>query len=186
MSTGGGSLRAHPGFRTATNAALACVLDALAEQASGGRIGVATVVLAADAHLPMRWLRTTGWLKVIAGPVELADLYSCHELLIARAGRNTAAEAAYCGIPAVLLPVTADPCRGGEQASNAAKLAGRPGIFALPRWQDPAALRRTLMRALSYARRVRPVTGCRGNDSAAAFVAGLLTADTRRRLTTAS
>ncbi len=186
VSTGGGSLRAHPGFRTATDAALACVLDALAEQACLGHIGTATVVLGTDAHLPERWRRTSGWLHVIDGPVELAGLYPCHELLIARAGRNTTAEAAYCGIPAILLPVTTDPCRGGEQAGNAAALTGQPGIFALPGWQDPAALRRTLARSLSYAQRVTRVTGRRGNDSAAAFVMGLLTSRTRRRLTTVS
>src|SRR5450432_1944216 len=32
-----------------------------------------------------------------------AGMYPHHELLIARAGRNVTAEAAYCGIPAILL-----------------------------------------------------------------------------------
>ena len=31
--------------------------------------------------------------------------FCCHDVLITRAGRNTLAEAAYCGIPAVVLPV---------------------------------------------------------------------------------
>ena len=186
VSTGGGSLGADPGFRAATDAALACVLDVLAEQVTLGHVGKVTVVLGADARLAGTWRHPPGWLQVVAGPVELAGMYPCYELLIARAGRNVTAEAAYCGIPAVLLPVIADPHRGGEQASNAAALAHLPGIFPAREWRDTAALRQTLRRALSYARREPRVTGRRGNDSAAAFVAGLVSsARARHPLATA-
>ncbi len=187
VSTGGGSLRAGPGFRAATDAALACVLDALAEQAVLGAIAKVTVVLGADAGLTGTWRHPPGWLQVTAGPVELAGMYPHHDLLIARAGRNTAAEAAYCGIPAILLPVTADPHRGSEQAANAAALAHLPGIFTTRDWQELAALRQTLRRALRHAGQQARVTGHRGNDSAAAFIAGLVTSPgARNPLTIAS
>ncbi len=174
VSTGGGSLRADPSFRAATDAALTCVLQVLAEQVALGRVGTVTVVLGADARLDLSWRHSARWLRVIAEPVELAGLYPHHELLIARAGRNATAEAAYCGIPAILLPVTADPHRGSEQASNAAALAHLPSIFPAPGWPDAAVLRRAVDRALSYARRQPRVKGRRGNDSAAAFASGLV------------
>jgi hypothetical protein len=187
VSAGGGSLRADPGFRAATDAAVACVLHVLAEQVTLGRVGTVTVVLGADAALDGSWRHQPGWLQVIAEPVEMADLYPHHELLIARAGRNATAEAAYCGIPAILLPVTADPHRGSEQASNAAALAHLPGVFPAHDWRDAAVLQRILGRALSYARREPRMKGRRGNDSAAAFAIGLVNnARTHRPLTTAS
>lgn len=174
VSTGGGSLRADPGFRAATDAALAGVLDLLAEQVILGHVGKVTVVLGADARLDGTWRHPPGWLQVIAEPVELTGMYPCHELLIARAGRNVTAEAAYCGIPAILIPVTADPHRGSEQASNAVALAHLPGIFPALKWREAAALRQILGQALAYAQREPRVMGPRGNDSAAAFVAGLV------------
>ena len=171
VSTGGGSVHAHPRLRAATDAALACMLDALAEAAVSGLIAHATVVLGADANVPGRYgHRPTGWLDIMPGPVELTDLYPHHELMIARAGRNTAAEAAYCGIPAILIPITADPHRGGEQASNARAVAHLPNIFTLPDWRDPTALRQTLHLALTYARRKQRVKGRRGNEAGARFV----------------
>jgi len=151
VSTGGGSLRAHPSFRAATDTALARVLDVLAGQAAAGNIGHVTVVLGADARLTGRWRHPPGWLHVIPGPIEMSGMYVHHELLITRAGRNTAAEAAYCGIPAILLPVTSDPHRGGEQAANAAALAHLPGIFTASRWADTDALRKTIEQALRLA-----------------------------------
>lgn len=186
ISTGGGSLRASPGFRAATDAALACVLDLLSEQVTLGRVGHATVVLGADARIGHAWRHPRDWLQVIEGPLELAGMYPHHELLIARAGRNIIAEAAYCGIPAILLPVTADPHRGSEQAANAAALEHLPAIFPATDWRDPAALRQVLRRALSYAHREPRSIGRRGNDRAAAFVAGLVSgASTAHRVTTA-
>ena len=155
VSTGGGSLRADPSFRAGTDAALACVLQVLAEQVALGRAGTVTVVLGADARLDNSWRHSAGWLRVIAEPVELAGLYPHHELLIARAGRNATAEAAYCGIPAILLPVTAYPHRGSEQASNAAALAHLPSIFPAPGWRDAAVLRRAVARAYAALERWR-------------------------------
>ena len=110
-----------------------------------------------------------------------------NRLLLAHADAvNTTAEAAYCGIPAILLPVTADLHRGSEQAANAAALAHLPGIFPACDWRDAAALRQVLRRALSYARQEPRSIGRRGNDRAAAFVAGLVSgASAAHRLTTA-
>jgi len=187
VSTGGGSMGAHPGFRAATQAALGCVLDALAEQAAHGRAGQVTVVLGADARLPADRHGLFEGLHVIDEPVELTDLYPHHELLVARAGRNTIAEALRCGIPTVLLPITADPHRGGEQAANAAAVAHIPGVFPLVDWRDPQSLGQTLSRALSHARRGVRTERHVGNDSAAGFIRRLLAdTDTRRPLTTAS
>jgi len=135
VSTGGGSLGADPGFRAATDTALACVLGVLAEQVTRGRVGKVTVVLGADARLAGTWRH---------------------------------------------------PHRGSEQASNAAALAHLPGIFPAREWRDTAALRQALRRALSYARREPRVIGRRGNDSAAAFAAGLVSsARARHSVTTA-
>lgn len=47
-------------------------------------------------------------------------------LLITRAGRNTLTEAAYCGIPTVVLTAAGDPHRAGEQHDNAAAVTDLP------------------------------------------------------------
>jgi UDP-N-acetylglucosamine:LPS N-acetylglucosamine transferase len=185
VCTGGGSIGSHPGFRKATDAAVARVLDALGDLVAESNVGTVSLILGADVTLPDRWQNAPRWLHVTVGPIELADLYPHHDLLVARAGRNTTAEAAFCGIPAVLLPITTDPHRGDEQADNADALAHLPGIFPLRRWHDAAALRQTLTRALLAARRSIRVSGRRGNDSAVAFVQRLI-ADARRPLTTVS
>jgi hypothetical protein len=162
------------------------VLDALAQFVVANQVARASVILGADASLPGRWQNRADWLDVISGPVELADLYPHHELLIARAGRNTAAEAAYCGMPTVLLPITADPHRGTEQTENVTAVAHRPNVFPLVGWNDPRELRQTLTRALAFTRRgIRP-TGHRGNDAAASFVTGMLGDRHSRRSLTAS
>jgi len=187
VCTGGGSLRSHAQFRASTDNALDQVLDTLSHLVGEHQVGKVSLVLAADARLTDRWRRAPPWLEVLSGPVELADLYPRHDLLVARAGRNTAAEAAYCGIPTVLLPVTADLHRGREQADNAAALAHLPSIFPAPQWQNEQALRLTLQRALSSARQPTRPRGRRGNDSAVTFVRRLLTeSNTRPALTTVS
>ena len=165
---------------------MADVLDALADFAVVGEVGPVCVVLGADATVPYPG-RGTGWLTVTDEPVELADLYPFHDLLIARAGRNTTAEAAYCGIPAVLMPITADPHRGSEQSDNAAQARRHPGLFPLPDWHDPVAVGQTLTQALAAARSGRRRTGRRGNASAAAFITRLLAEpDRQASATTAS
>jgi predicted glycosyltransferase len=93
------------------------------------------VVLGADATVASRW-HSQAWLRIATGPVPLAALFCCHDLLITRAGRNTVAEATYCGIPAVVLPVAADPHRAGEQQHNAVTVAGLPSMFS-PRRRKP-------------------------------------------------
>jgi UDP:flavonoid glycosyltransferase YjiC (YdhE family) len=172
VSTGGGSLH-NPQLRIATDQALAQVLDTLAPLVDAGEIGDVSVVLGADAALRRNWQHDAGWLNVIPAPADLAGLYPCHDLLISRAGRNTIAEAAYCGIPAILLPVTADPHRAAEQTGNALAVGHLPGVFAVRAWHDPAALRDTLARVLPAARQSIRRVGWRGNDSAAAFITRL-------------
>jgi UDP:flavonoid glycosyltransferase YjiC (YdhE family) len=186
VSTGGGSLRCD-GLRAATYEALGAVLEVLAMMTGTGQAGTVSVVLGADAAIPRSCRPSPGWLRVIEQPAELADLYPHHDLLIARAGRNITAEAAYCGIPAVLFPVTADNHRAAEQTGNAGALAHLPGVFAIHDWHDPAAVRHTLSQALATARHGIRRTGRRGNDDAAAFVAGLVgSSSARHLLTTAS
>jgi hypothetical protein len=172
VSTGGGSLRS-PSLRAATDQALAHVLDALAAMAEAGCVGKVSVVLGADATLPAQWRQVT-WMTAINGPTELADLYPSHDLLIARAGRNTIAEAVYCRIPAILVPITADPHRACEQTDNANAVACLPGMFPLRNWRDPVTLRDTLIQAIFAAQRGTRRAGCRGNDSAASFVTQLV------------
>jgi hypothetical protein len=176
VSTGGGSLGADPAFRAATDIALARVLDVLSEQVTDGRVSTVTVVLGADASLTGKWLRPPRWLHVVTQPVEIAAMYPDHDLLITRAGRNTTAEAAYCGIPAVLLPVTSDQHRGSEQTANAGAVAHLRNIFNVPQWLDHNQLRQAIRRALDYAMLEERVTGQRGNEPAAAFIAGILRA----------
>lgn len=108
------------------------------------------------------------------GPVPLAALYCRYDLLITRAGRNTLAEAAYCGIPAVVLPVAADPHRAGEQQDNAAAVAALPSVFTPRDWHDHDGLRDTVLRALEVAARGVRRSGQRGNDAAAALICGLV------------
>jgi hypothetical protein len=98
MSTGGGSARSEQ-LRRATDEATYAALDRLAPMITAGCVSHVSLVLGADARAPVRW-RHVPWLTVIPGPVELTELYPAHELLVARAGRNTIAEAAHSGIPA--------------------------------------------------------------------------------------
>jgi hypothetical protein len=174
ITTGGGSLRS-PRLRSETDSALDEVLSVLAPLAGQGMVGKVRVVLGADATPAPRWDSRASWLEVVRGPVELAGQFSCHDLLITRAGRNTLAEAAYCGIPAVVLPVAADPHRAGEQRDNAAAVAGLPSVFTACDWHDRDGLRDTVLRALEAATHGTRSPGQRGNDSAAAFVRGLTT-----------
>ncbi|MGL5856961.1 MAG: coenzyme F420-0:L-glutamate ligase [Angustibacter sp.] len=169
VSTGGGSIGAHPGFRDATNDALAAVLDTLAEIEATGHISAATVVLGADATLPPRG--APAWLTVIDKPVELTTLYAHHEVFIARAGRNATAEALRSGIPTVLLPVSADPHRGSEQLANANAATHSDHMFAIPDWQDARSLRTAVLSALHRARSIPRRPGQRGNDAAVRFLA---------------
>ncbi len=45
-------------------------------------------MLGADATVASRW-HSQAWLRIVTGPVPLAALFCCHDLLITRAGRNT-------------------------------------------------------------------------------------------------
>jgi UDP:flavonoid glycosyltransferase YjiC (YdhE family) len=173
VTTGGGSLRS-PGLRAETDQALGLVLEVLAPLAAQGVISTVLVVPGADATVPGRRPGDGSWLQVASGPVPLAALYPCHDLLITRAGRNTLAEAAYCGIPTVALPVTADPHRAGEQHDNAAAVAHLPGMFTPRDWHDRDALLGTVLQALEVAARATRSTGRRGNAAAAAFACGLV------------
>lgn len=175
VTTGGGSLRS-PQLRTGTDQILDQVLAVLAPLAAQGKISTARVVLGADATVASRWY-SQAWLRIATGPVPLAALFCCHDLLITRAGRNTLAEAAYCGIPAVVLPVAADPHRAGEQQHNAVTVAGLPSMFSPRDWHDRDGLRDIVLRALEVAMRGVRITGRRGNGSAAAFVCGLISGD---------
>jgi hypothetical protein len=120
---------------------------------------------------------TRPWPRTGQDPVPLTGLFCCHDLLITRAGWNTLAEAAYCGIPAVVLPVAADSHRSGEQQHNAVTVAGLPSMFPLRDWHDRDGLRDIVLRALEVAMRGVRITGRRGNGSAAAFVCGLICGD---------
>jgi UDP:flavonoid glycosyltransferase YjiC (YdhE family) len=173
VTTGGGSLRS-PQLRAETDQALGHALDVLAPLAAQGTISTVLAVPGADATLPRRWAGGSTWLQVASGPVPLAPLYSRHDLLITRAGRNTLAEAAYCGIPTVILPVAADPHRAGEQQDNAAAVAALPSVFTPRDWHDHDGLRGTVLRALGAAARGVRSTGRRGNDDAAALVRELV------------
>jgi UDP:flavonoid glycosyltransferase YjiC (YdhE family) len=168
VSMGGGSINADPSFRDQTDAALAAVLTDLTGRARRGQISAATVVLGADASAPSGI--DPSLITVIDKPVELVDLYATHEVFIARAGRNATAEALYCAIPTVLIPITADRHRGGEQADNAAS-APAGVITHVPDWRERGGLGEAITAALLAAGRSPRRTGARGNEAAATFLA---------------
>ena len=173
VSTGGGSLGAHPDFRRATDAAFAKVLEILEALVGTGAIGAVTVVLGADATLPPR---ASQWLTMINRPVELTELYPAHDIVVARAGRNATAEAQYSGITTILLPIAADPHRGSEQLSNATQVQA-PHIRSIADWDDPRAIEQALRWAVAHSETgSRPSAGLRGNDAAAHFLAGVVAA----------
>jgi len=175
VTTGGGSV-GSPRLRAETDQALERVLDVLAPLAAEGAVGTVLVVPGADTTVPRQQGGGRPWLQVASRPVPLTSLYCCHDLLITRAGRNTLAEAACCGIPTVALPVTADPHRAGEQHANAAAVAHLPGMFTPRDWHDRDDLLGSVLRALGAASRGTRSTGQRGNAAAAALARELVPA----------
>jgi hypothetical protein len=175
VTTGGGSL-GSPELRAETDQALERVLDVLAPLAASGKVGSVLVVPGADATMPARRAGDGSWLQVASRPVPLAGLYSRHDLLITRAGRNTLAEAACCGIPTVALPVTADPHRAGEQHANAAAVAHLPAMFTPRDWHDRDDLLGSVLRALEAAASGTRSTRRPGNAAAAALACQLVPA----------
>ena len=175
VTTGGGSL-GSPRLRAETDQALERVLDVLDPLAAEGAVGTVLVVPGADTTVPRRRGGDRSWLRVASGPVPLASLYSSHDLLITRAGRNTLAEAACCGIPTVALPVTADLHRAGEQHANAAAVAHLPGMFTPRDWHDRDDLLGSVLRALGAASRGTRSTRQPGNTAAAALARQLVPA----------
>lgn len=177
ISLGGGSVGAAPGFRLATDSALAAVLTAAGQVVENGNASGVTVVLGADGRMPAG--DRPSWLAVKEDPVDLTSLFGTHDVLVTRAGRNTIAEALYCGIPTVLLPVTADPHRGCEQESNASIAAyASDRVIAVADWQKADSIAGALAWALSVPRRP-PSPRRRGNEAAVRFVADIV--DTKRR-----
>jgi len=88
---------------------------------------------------------------IVDAPTELAHLYADHDVLVARAGRNVTAEALYCGIPTVLLPIDSDRHRAAEQAANAIAAAWTPHMRPLTDWRQPGALERAIEEVLALA-----------------------------------
>lgn len=170
VSMGGGSIGADPTFRTATDEALSALLSELELLVNAGAVGTVTVVLGADGRAPT----ATGgrWLTMVRRPVELTAMYADHDMFVARAGRNVTAEALYCGIPTILIPITTDPHRGCEQASNA-EVAEAEHIRSVPNWQATEVLRRALRETAEGAHGSVRRIGRRGNGPAAAVLADL-------------
>ena len=173
VTTGGGSLAApaarrdRPGTRARLD--VLAPLAALARSAASWSCPARTPQCPADG--PGRLLAPG---RHRAGtPHRPAPL---HHLLITRAGRNTLAEAACCGIPTVVLPVTADPHRAGEQHANAAAVAHLPGMFTPRDWRDRDALLGTVLRALEAAALGTRSTRRPGNAAAAALACELVSA----------
>lgn len=175
VTTGGGSV-GSPRLRAETDQALERVLDVLAPLAAEGAVGTVLVVPGADTTVPRRRDIDRPWLHVASRLVTLTSLYSCYDLLITRAGRNTLAEAACCGIPTVVLPISTDPHRSGEQHANAAAVAPLPGMFTPRDWRDPGALLGSVRRVLEASAGGTRSTGQRGNAAAAAFARALVPA----------
>jgi UDP:flavonoid glycosyltransferase YjiC (YdhE family) len=168
ISMGGGSIGAGPTFRESTDLATAAVIGAVGNLIRSGTVSSATLVLGADGTVADD--ARAAWLTVQDHPVELTSLYASHDVLVTRAGRNATAEALYCGIPTVLLPVTADDLRGSEQASNAAiASAASNRVFAVGQWHRPDLLQTALARASDITIPATPALG-RGNERAAEFL----------------
>lgn len=167
VTSGGGSVSADPAFREATDAAIRQAVVALGELVRSGQVGTATVVLGADATAAP-WKEP--WLRVLDQPVELTDLYAHHDVLVARAGRNVTAEALYCGIPTVLLPIETDAHRVAEQAANAAAASKAPQNLAVSDWWTPGTLLRGINTALATAAHQQRRPGLSGNQATVAFI----------------
>ncbi len=142
-----------------------------------------TLVLGVDATPPLP--PGEPWLRVIDEPVELTDLYAHHEVLVARAGRNVAAEALYCGIPTVLLPIDTDRNRAAEQSANAAIAARARQVQSVPGWRQPESLRGAICSMLASAARHERRPGQCGNQAAIGFLDQTIAA-ARQRVTALS
>jgi len=178
VTSGGGSVGADPAFRAATDDAIDRTIQALRALVDAGDVEAVTLVLGVDATPPPQ--SGERWLRVIAEPVELTNLYAQHEVLVARAGRNVAAEALYCGIPTVLLPIETDRHRAAEQLANAAIAAKTGQVQSVPDWRRPGSLRGAISRALgSAARRERRLGQC-GNQAAVGFLDQIIAAAHQR------
>ena len=86
------------------------------------------------------------------------------------AWKGALAEAACCGIPTVVLPVTADPHRTNEHHDNVGAVRHLPGMFTPCDWHDRDALLGSVPALEVAARSVRSARRG-GNAAAAAFVA---------------
>jgi UDP-N-acetylglucosamine:LPS N-acetylglucosamine transferase len=180
VTSGGGSVGADPAFRAATDDAIEQTLQELRPLVGAGQISAVTLVLGVDAASPA--LCGEPWLRVIAEATELTDLYAHHEVLVARAGRNVAAEALYCGIPTVLLPIDSDRHRAAEQSANAAIAAKAPHIQSLPDWRRPGSISAAVRTALSSATRHARRRGECGNQAAIGFLDQIIAAAHQRNI----
>ena len=178
VTSGGGSVGADPAFRAATDAAIQQTLDALRALVRAGEVGVATLVLGVDATAPLP--SGEPWLRVVDEPVELTGLYAHHEVLVARAGRNVAAEALYCGIPTVLLPIDTDAHRAAEQSANATAAGEAQHVHPVPDWRQSGSLRRAISTALASAARRERRPGRCGNQAAIGFLDQIIAAAHQR------
>jgi hypothetical protein len=79
----------------------------------------------------------------------------------------------YCGIPTIVLPVTTDRHRGGEQRDNADIARRADNIIAVFDWRCEQQLSAAVDAALRLATRTRRTTGLRGNEDVARFVVAL-------------
>ena len=178
VTSGGGSVGADPAFRAATDDAIGRTLQELRVLVGAGQISAVTLVLGVDAAAPA--LCEEPWLRVIAEATELTDLYSHYEVLVARAGRNVAAEALYCGIPTVLLPIDSDRHRAAEQSANAAIATKAPHIQSLPDWRRPGSISAAVSTALTSVTRHERRRGVCGNQAAIAFLDQIIAAAHQR------
>lgn len=178
MTSGGGSVGADPAFRAATDDAIGRTLQELQVLVGTGQIAAVTVVLGVDAAPPA--LCGEPWLRVITEATELTDLYAHYEVLVARAGRNVAAEALYCGIPTVLLAIDSYQHRAAEQSANANIAAKAPHIQSLPDWRRPGSISAAVSTALSWATRHERRRGECGNQAAIGFLDQIIAAAHQR------
>jgi UDP-N-acetylglucosamine--N-acetylmuramyl-(pentapeptide) pyrophosphoryl-undecaprenol N-acetylglucosamine transferase len=104
---------------------------------------------------------------------EIASAYRWADLVIARSGAGTIAEAAAAGVPALLVPLA--DAAGDHQAANAAAVAAAGAAIAVreEEWRGEALARRitALLEPPAWVAAARAARGLAAPDAAARIVA---------------
>ncbi len=179
LTLGGGVSQAGKAFRESSRQALNICLEAFVTMLRDGQIKQATVLPNGISDIDPRFSSFFG-INFFTKHCDLVDLLPEADVIITRAGRNTISELLYYQKAGVIIPISIDPLRGREQASNAELLKQYAGIkvingagITVDRVQDAV---NTLLSQLNPF----PCSVERGNAQAAQIVLELLSSKEKR------